>query len=306
MLAIKLATAASVLPARAFVRVRMYSALTTPPPTPPAAEPSLIERGIAFIKQYYTGIQQLRANVPEYRRLQRLAPSELTRPQLRFVQQTRRDLSILAPFCLTLLLLPEAIPLFVVKNWVPSTCLTPQDVLKARTKRAARRREISTLLYGQIQRAPRVRPHDHLSTDTVLQLSHRAQGHFDPARVRWKQLYYCCRYFGVGWWGTHGMLVRRLERFLASTARDDRVIDRAGGVDKLTDKELIEASEERGISTVPVSPTPQQLRELMAVWIDLNRRHASDPAQVPMPLLMFSRIVQNEHIQRTLEGKRVQ
>ncbi|KAG2173324.1 hypothetical protein INT43_004698 [Umbelopsis isabellina] len=125
---------------------------------------------------------------------------------------------------------------------------------------------------------------DFLSHANVCRLAKRYEMDFQLANIDRKHLSAYCRFMGLSSWGTHGMLRKRLDKYLDYVVRDDKYIADEG-VEQLEINELEHVAEERGMRSVDVSP--EQLRKSIQYWINLSLKQ--DPV-IPRGLLVFSRM----------------
>ena len=106
-----------------------------------------------MFKQTLKGIKQLYINASRLKTLEKsqsdpLTATPLTRSEYIFMHQTRIDLRRVIPFSFLALLLPEALPIVLVKGWLqfPSTCLTREQELKALEALDKKRKEVAERL----------------------------------------------------------------------------------------------------------------------------------------------------------------
>ncbi|KAI9144472.1 LETM1-like protein-domain-containing protein [Paraphysoderma sedebokerense] len=259
------------------------------PPKPP-----FTQRIKAFIQQYYNGIKLLKSNIPRYNSLKELPSRSLSRADFLFVDQTKKDVQILAPFIFCLVLIPELIPLLVIKGWVPSTCLSEEQIEKARAKLFEQRKYIADKILDQAgaEAFQHFKPTDLVTVSSISKLSAKYNEGFELNNIGGHQLRFYCKYMGLRSLGTKWFAKRRLEQYLEFLRTDDQKI-LSEGVQSLSSQELIKAVEARGISTsIPLSSTISdtkklELQHLLNDWITLN--HTMDK-QIAKGLLVFSRM----------------
>jgi len=267
-------------------------------------KPSLVSKIKAFVKQYYYGLKKLKEQLPEYRALSSQPSGSLTRKQAIFVNQTKSDLKILAPFVVCLIVIPELIPFFVIKNWVPSTCLNDEQVDKSRNKLYEMRAVISRRVvdFASSSKFKHFNPEDIVTVSSVVSIAAKYPDDFKMCSIGRKQLSFYCQYMGLSSIGLHRTFERRLLNLFEEIKQDDQKIMKEG-IESLSDSELLQAVERRGISfKIPFkSPFQErkrnQLHTFLKDWITLNL--AMD-GQVEKGLIVFSRmmtmgkIVENE------------
>ncbi|KAI9217885.1 hypothetical protein BC828DRAFT_408090 [Blastocladiella britannica] len=269
---------------------------------------SLVEKIKAFVAKNRAGISVLlKQDVPRYRELKTQPQHLLSRRDALFVARVRSDLRTLVPFGVCLLTLPEAIPLLVVRGYVPSTCLDASDVAKARAKQRVNRDKIASGLWTSLARSETINPRSLLAYASVRDLAARNRAEFEPSKLQWKQQSFALRFLGVSpYLPTPLFLGRRLGNACTRLEDDDRRLAREGLKD-LTLDEVHVAAEARGISTVVAAdvagsaggrePTRTQLEASIRQWIEMN----TDPT-IPKGLVVFARITQYAHLTRTNGG----
>ena len=96
------------------------------------------------------------------------------------------------------------------------------------------------------------------------------------------QLVAMCKYLNLSPYGHDQFLRFKLRSRLNTIIRDDMQIMWEGGVNSLTDDEVMKACQDRGIQTIGVQKT--DLREQLKDWLHLSRRR-----EIPSSLLIMSR-----------------
>ncbi|KAI8582617.1 hypothetical protein K450DRAFT_226116 [Umbelopsis ramanniana AG] len=210
----------------------------------------------------------------------------LTRDEFQLIHLSEKDMIKLIPFAAIFLILAESIPLVVMfaPGLVPSTCVTPSQMKKQREKMYNKRLEMSKNVVESTSRVEGISVSDFLSHANVCRLAKRYEMDFNLANIDRKHLSSYCRFMGLPSYGTHGMLRKRLDKYLDYIVRDDKYIAEEG-VDQLDMAELEQAAEERGMRSVDVPP--EQLRKSIQYWISLSLKE--DPI-IPRGLLVFSRL----------------
>ncbi|KAJ3365346.1 hypothetical protein GGF31_008585 [Allomyces arbusculus] len=276
--------------------------------TPAASKPkkSFTEKMRDFFQKYKRGLTVLiREDLPAYRALQSAKPDPTTWTwrETQLARRVKSDLRILAPFGFFLLILPEVIPLLVLRGLVPSTCLDAADIEKQRTKLAAKRLETAGKVWSAVAKAPVIKPASLTTAAAVASVARRFPTDFEVQHLAWSQMVYSARYFGqFPYLPSTRLLHARLVKRMRDLEADDRLLLRDGGVKWLTDDELASAAEARGVATTAAGsasgrkPTRRHLEAMIESWIEMNT-----DSSVPKPLVVFARIVQMEHLRRALD-----
>ncbi|ORZ31623.1 hypothetical protein BCR44DRAFT_81157 [Catenaria anguillulae PL171] len=275
----------------------------------PAAAPAhrLVEKARAFFAKYKEGLRVLiKQDIPRYRQLKAVPESELSRRDAVFVERVRHDIKILAPFGLFLIVLPEIIPLLVLKGLVPSTCIDRDDRAKAWTKRMAVREVTAVRLWAALS-GPKshVNPAVLMSYDSVRSLALRDPTDFQMNLLQYQQHKFMLSYFGLSLYVPYPYpLGGRMSRYLVQLERDDhRIKNEPGSIKDMSDDELAMACELRGIPTVasPSSgarePSRGQLERQLDLWVRMNT-----DKDIPKALVVFARIVQTAKMVRENGG----
>ncbi|CAM0139872.1 hypothetical protein VKS41_007216 [Umbelopsis sp. WA50703] len=238
---------------------------------------------------YKDGIKLLWANNKTAKSLKDKVEREgyvLSRDEYQLIKISEKDMIKLIPFAAIFLILAESIPLFVMfaPGLVPSTCVTPGQMQKQREKLYKKRLEMSKNVVQSGSKVEGISVNDFLSHANVCRLAKRYEMDFQLSNIDRKHLSAYCRFMGLGSWGTHGMLRKRLDKHLDYIVQDDKYIAEEG-VEQLEINELEQAAEERGMRSIDVPP--EQLRKSIQYWINLSLKQ--DPV-IPRGLLVFSRI----------------
>lgn len=249
----------------------------------------LFQEAKKLVTFYKDGIKLLWANNKTAKSLKEKVEKEgyvLSRDEYQLVKISEKDMIKLIPFAAVFCILAEAIPLIVMfaPSLVPSTCITPSQIQKQRGKMYQKRLEMSQNVVQSGSKVEGISVNDFLSHANVCRLAKRYEMDFQLANIDRKHLSAYCRFMGLSSWGTHGMLQKRLDKYLDYVVRDDKYIADEG-VEQLEINELEHAAEERGMRSVDVSP--EQLRKSIQYWINLSLKQ--DPV-IPRGLLVFSRM----------------
>jgi hypothetical protein len=76
--------------------------------------------------------------------LKQKSPQTLLRQEFRLIEQNKRDLSALVPFILCTIIIPELLPLMILKGRVPSTMMTAEQLKERQSRLSKRRLEIAS------------------------------------------------------------------------------------------------------------------------------------------------------------------
>ncbi|ORY06021.1 hypothetical protein BCR34DRAFT_626749 [Clohesyomyces aquaticus] len=228
----------------------------------------LFRCGKAYIAFYKTGIKRVRSTAKLAKSLRRKDSSSpggsvLTRAEWQIVRRSRKDLIRLLPFGVLVLVLGEWMPLIAawITPVVPEACRIPMQVDKALRKKEERRHErlrrvgLDAARLIQKDRKPgsglssqsrlgkgvqqgvghvRVKDLEKMGTWDLVNLSARLDAH---SRV-WDWMFV---------YPPKGILRWGVKRKLEYLERDDGLIGRDGGWERLSGVEVRRACEERGI-----------------------------------------------------------
>ncbi|ORY52083.1 hypothetical protein BCR33DRAFT_762021, partial [Rhizoclosmatium globosum] len=256
------------------VRVRVRFSTTK------AADTSLAARATGFLtasaemaKLYYNGAKQLYRNskdagalIKHKRQVEASGGKvEWSRSQFLMVQQTSIDMKKLPPFLILLLLVPETIPFILIFNpaMIPSTCVSLAQKQKLWAKLKERR---ETIANGWIEHltnndksplgwASQIPLEQFKDPKSVVHLAKHAPQYFEPNNMSRGVL----KSINLGLGLSHRVvfastLRKALEKHWETVHGDDlylagRMPGEKVGISSLSELELWEAAEMRGIST---------------------------------------------------------
>jgi hypothetical protein len=102
--------------------------------------------------------------------LKQKPPTTLVRQEFRLIEQNRRDIGALVPFVLCTIIIPELLPLMILKGRVPSTMMTNAQLQQRKIRLSQRRLEIAKKFVG-IAGATNEKPMSELNTAQLRDLN---------------------------------------------------------------------------------------------------------------------------------------
>mmetsp|Transcript_11745 Transcript_11745/g.35796 ORF Transcript_11745/g.35796 Transcript_11745/m.35796 type:complete len:670 (-) Transcript_11745:1796-3805(-) len=267
---------------------------------------------VDFVKHFWTGCKLLAADVRVSAKILKkiLVGKSISRRERQLLVSTGADLARLLPFSFFLLVpfmefaLPFALRLF--PNMLPSQF---QDSLKKEEdakKQLKVRLEVAKYFQNVVaERAKTVR--DSNAKEEIRKEAEELSKFLDSIRsgapveerevfrfarffndeltidgaVR-PQLVAMCKYLGLTTYGSDAILRFKIRSKLNSIKNDDMQIMWEGGVDALTEEEVLRACQERGIRTIGASK--RKLRRQLADWVEMSQNR-----EVPSTLMILSR-----------------
>lgn len=267
---------------------------------------------IGWFKHMWAGARLLAADVRVSAGILRRIThgKQITRRQRNFIVQTGVDLARLVPFSLFLIIplaefaLPFALRLF--PNMLPSQFQDNMKKEEDMKRRLKGRIEIAKYLRDVVEE--KAKSIKTSSEDSELQQDAESLENFidsirsgnpvDSSEVSKfarlfndeitidgaarPQLVAMCKYMGLSTYGHDQFLRFKLRSRLNNIKKDDMEIMWEGGVNSLTDDEIIKACQDRGIQTIGMPK--KVLREQLHGWLDLSQRR-----EIPSSLLIMSR-----------------
>ncbi|KAF7790297.1 hypothetical protein EIP86_001251 [Pleurotus ostreatoroseus] len=227
-------------------------------PPPPGANKlqKLIHQAKEFFKFYWNGIKLINTNRLRTNRMRaRVAAGgpPLTRWETRFVQTYKQDALKLIPFALIIIIAEEAIPFVVM--WapflLPSTCILPAQ----RERIAGKKRAQQTVIVETQKNVFEDILKRSSSEKDVLTLLGQPEAKALGGLLRQSSYTF----------GFSSLRTKRIQRYLTSISQDDALLQQEGFGERLTDAELREALDERGILTEGL--TPKQWRSRLHWWL---------------------------------------
>ena len=246
-----------------------------PPFEPPVYQPKFtyyLALGKATLKFYKTGIKGIYTNYrlsrEIYARLNRSTPLTqslkeglISRGEYHLLERTKNDLRRALPFALVFLVCGEFTPLVVValSDIVPRTLWIPKQVLKARKKLEARRKDARKMwgtVPANLDHGPALQPSE---TEGILKVG-RMLGLYPEwwDRLPWKRV---------------KAVRQRLTTRLQELEADDIAIERDGGVEGLEGEEVKMAAERRGLDVL--EKEEEELRGHLKGWLQAKTKRSA-------------------------------
>jgi len=173
----------------------------------------------------------------------------LTRWETRFIRTYREDALKLIPFALIILIAEEAIPLVVMyaPGLLPSTCVLPSQKARIDTKKREKKAACAATM-ADVFEDIRQRGQADPSADTASLLGSRTD------------LVAIGGLLGHSAYGWGSLRLRRIQQHLMRVAEDDALLLKEDVGKGLTEAELQEALDERGILTDGLTSKQQHAR----------------------------------------------
>ncbi|KAJ3055326.1 hypothetical protein HK097_010826 [Rhizophlyctis rosea] len=257
---------------------------------------SYIEKAKATMKQYYDGAFLLKEEGKVAKNLKFKSDYEgyeLTRKEYMLIERNKEDKRRLYPFFALLIILPESIPIVLLKapGMIPSTMQSTADV----EKRWAAARKTRLELGKQIVADPskyglHASPESFLKSSFLFSLS-RDQStakNFSLDSLSSTQLKTINQYLGLWRFGPAGMLRKPLKNHLEVVRGDDKFLVREG-IESLSLTDLRAACEARGITTAESST--EQLKADLQEWLDIGVQAKKEGVEVPEGLMLLTAAV---------------
>ncbi|GBE81380.1 predicted protein [Sparassis crispa] len=228
--------------------------ILAPPPEGAGMIRRLIHQGKEFFKFYWRGLKLIESNrrrAKAIRERVKTGGRPLTRWETRFIRTNKEDLLKLIPFALIILIIEEIIPLVVLYApfILPSTCILPSQKDRIDAKRRLKQKEYTVKDRRTFELVrQRIEADSSVPVENLLDSS--ALAAFNGS-------------LALPTWGPAPLLLRRLKRHLAAIAEDDALLTREDSGRWLTEAQLRDALEERGIVTEGV---PQKLWQTRLEW----------------------------------------
>jgi len=236
-----------------------------PPPADASTLGRLWHQAKELFKFYMRGMKLVythRVQAHEMLKRVKSGGAPLTRWEARFIARSQSDIRKLVPFVMIVLVIEEIIPLIVLyAPWMlPSTCILPSQRERIEKKRREKQAAIGQVMGKELQGI--IESTGHAASLSLRNLTDRTQ------------LIALCGLLSLSTFGPAPIRVRRIERHLKSVAEDDARLTEEGMGARLTEPELFDALEERGI--VFVGLEPEEARARLAWWL----RSASADASI--------------------------
>ncbi|KAF9047288.1 hypothetical protein BJ165DRAFT_1082310 [Panaeolus papilionaceus] len=241
--------------------------ILTPPP--PGADwfRRILHQAIQLFKFYFRGVKLIwsrRGDIAVINARVKAGGAPLTRAEWRLIQTQKDDINKVVPFLIIALILEEVIPLIAIYApfMLPSTCILPSQRERIEAKRAEKARTFKDQykhVYAALRRAEA--PQGFISLSN-LSLSGA------PTAV--------CGLLGLSTIGPDFLRIRRIKQRLQFILNDDTLL-LADPNAPISNRELKEALEERGISASSQPLSNQDLYSRLSWWLDAI---SSDNAQL--------------------------
>ncbi|KIL68944.1 hypothetical protein M378DRAFT_158100 [Amanita muscaria Koide BX008] len=255
---------AKVVSKRDIEEAQAHGILTPPPPNANWFRKTL-HKGIQLAKFYYRGVKLIfirRKEISAIRARIRAGGIPMTRSEFRLIATQKSDVRKVIPFIVIALLLEEIIPLIAIylPSMLPSTCILPSQRARIEEKKTEKSIAYSTMyrpLLTQLRALEN--PPGHLSF-------HALQQPQAPEAI--------CGILRLSTMGIDMLRIRRIRRHLAYIIEDDQLLLRHQL--PLSERDLDEALEERGMFTQGFTPTAKQ--GLLQWWLESVRDVEADAA----------------------------
>ncbi|PPQ89561.1 hypothetical protein CVT25_012233 [Psilocybe cyanescens] len=242
--------------------------ILTPPPPGANWFRRTLHQGIQLFKFYYRGVKLVfirRKQIAVIKARVRGGGAPLTRSEFRLIETQKDDINKIVPFLLIALVLEEIIPLIAIYApfMLPSTCILPSQRERIETKRAEKAKAFTSQyynIYAELKRAEN--PTGFLPLPALRLTS-------APTAI--------CGLLGLSTIGFDALRIRRIRRHLEFITRDDQLLLQDQPI--LSQRELKEALEERGIGAMGLASTDLQSR--LSWWLDAvkdSSTHIDDTA----------------------------
>jgi len=240
--------------------------ILTPPPPNANWFRRTMHKGIQLAKFYFRGIKIIfvrRREISEIRDRIRAGGAPLTRAEFRFIQTQKDDVNKVIPFIIIALLLEEVIPLIAIyaPSFLPSTCILPSQQERIQEKKSQKALGFAL---------------NYSSRFLELRSKENPEGYLPIEAIRFKDAPTAvCGLLGLSTFGIDALRIHRIRQRLNFLDEDDRLLLQDSP--KLSEKELTEALEERGLAGRHVLSLTS--KETKLKWW-LNSIQSSDPAYI--------------------------
>lgn len=242
--------------------------ILAPPPADASWVGRLWHQGKELFKFYWRGMKLIVSNRRRIREIQervKAGGAPLSRWETRFIRTNRQDTLKLVPFVLMIIVIEEIIPLVVLYApfILPSTCLLPSQKERIDSKRREKQK------YYALEYKPLF---EQLSQRFLVQSDTPLKSLDGSALSAVNGL------LALPTYGPSALRLSRLQQHLASIADDDTLLARESFGQALTQIELRDALEERGIITDGLSPNAWRTRlEWWLTHVDAKASGDLDP-----------------------------
>lgn len=242
--------------------------ILAPPPADASWVGRLWHQGKELFKFYWRGMKLIVSNRRRIREIQervKAGGAPLSRWETRFIRTNRQDTLKLVPFVLMIVVIEEIIPLVVLYApfILPSTCLLPSQKERIDSKRREKQK------YYALEYKPLF---EQLSQRFLVQSDTPLKSLDGSALSAVNGL------LALPTYGPSALRLSRLQQHLAFIADDDTLLARESFGQALTQIELRDALEERGIITDGLSPNAWRTRlEWWLTHVDAKASGDLDP-----------------------------
>ncbi|CAA7259263.1 unnamed protein product [Cyclocybe aegerita] len=231
--------------------------ILTPPPKDANWFKRTIHQAVQLLKFYYRGVKLIFSRRREIAAIKaRIAAGgpPLTRSEFRLFETQKDDIAKVVPFLVIALLLEEVIPLIAIYApfMLPSTCILPSQRLRIEAKRAEKAQAFSSQYYGLISE---LRRREQPAGFIPLRALHASGA---PTAI--------CGLLGLSTIGFDALRIRRIRRHLEFVTRDDQLLLQDNASHSLSNRQLTEALQERGIISRGI--THSDLEARLSWWLD--------------------------------------
>ncbi|KAH9945649.1 hypothetical protein B0H21DRAFT_744037 [Amylocystis lapponica] len=253
--------------------------ILAPPPEGASWPRRLFHQAKEFFKFYMRGIKLIETNRRRARAMRdrvKAGGAPLTRWETRFISTNRTDIVKLVPFALIILVIEEIIPLIVLYApfVLPSTCILPSQKDRIDAKRREKQK-LYAANHKQVLEQLRRRALEDPSVPMNTLLDHGAAGPVGGLLC-------------LSTLGPAALQLRRIKRQLAAIVEDDAVLKRESLGQRLTQAEMRDALEERGIITDGLPQKQWQTR--LHWWLTHADVEGADPIRQRVLLVASSAV----------------
>ncbi|KDR75409.1 hypothetical protein GALMADRAFT_268944 [Galerina marginata CBS 339.88] len=230
--------------------------ILTPPPPDANWFKRTLHQAIQLLKFYFRGVKLIfsrRKEIALIKARVKAGGVPLTRSEFRLIETQKDDINKVVPFLVIALILEEVIPLIAIYApfMLPSTCILPSQRQRIEAKRAEKAQSFASqyyTVYAALKRAEQ--PAGFLPLEVLRQVETA------PTAV--------CGLLGLSTIGFDALRIRRLRRHLEFITKDDQLLLQDNRT--LSQRELVEALEERGITSTNVAHNDLQAR--LSRWLE--------------------------------------
>jgi hypothetical protein len=237
-----------------------------PPPADASWARRMLHQAIELFKFYYRGVKMInthRLQVAAIRQRINSGGAPLTRKEARFIDTFRQDIKKLVPFLIIVIILEEVIPLIALyaPAMLPSTCILPSQRSKIHAKKQDKAIDLAKTY------------RDVLASGATGSILNQAYG---PIAL--------CAVLRISTMGPDVLRRRRIAKQLEVLQKDDERLQSEDMGALLSDAEVNEALEERGVTFGGLSPT--EARNRLTWWLKaVSDKEAEDQTNLRQSLI---------------------